>query len=201
MLLSSSCYPRVRAQLGFNSSCCPKGTSDKHCSCSHSSGSTHYTTCNYDTVCICPFFTPASVAPSENVYCDAASTQVAGNNLEGAVQQILNMGGGTWDRDTVVRALCAAFNNPERAVKYLYSGIPEPAEVPPVAGVPPVPAVTPPLQAPLATQPAADPPSGPNENPLNLFPRGLPDMGWNAPAGDNMWQSGFPAQQPTVSSF
>ncbi|GJR38295.1 ubiquitin receptor RAD23d-like protein [Tanacetum coccineum] len=79
-----------------------------------------------------PLSTPASVAPSKNVYGDAASNLVAGNNLEGAVQQILDMGGGTWDRDTV-----AAFNNPERAVEYLYSGLPESAEVPPVAGVPP----------------------------------------------------------------
>ncbi|PWA95615.1 Heat shock chaperonin-binding [Artemisia annua] len=62
-------------------------------------------------------------------------------------------------------------------------GIPEAAEVPPVAGVPPVPAVNPPVQAPQATQPAAAPPSGPNADPLNLFPQGLPDMGGNAPAG------------------
>ena len=56
-----------------------------------------------------------------NVYDSAASLLVAGSNLEGAIQQILDMGGGTWDRDTVIRALRAAFNNPERAVEYLYS--------------------------------------------------------------------------------
>ena len=56
-----------------------------------------------------------------DVYGQAASNLVAGSNLEGAIQQILDMGGGTWDRDTVVRALRAAYNNPERAVEYLYS--------------------------------------------------------------------------------
>lgn len=55
------------------------------------------------------------------MYDNAASNLVAGNNLEGAIQQILDMGGGTWDRDTVIRALRAAYNNPERAVEYLYS--------------------------------------------------------------------------------
>lgn len=59
--------------------------------------------------------------PGSDVYGQAASSLVAGNNLDGAIQQILDMGGGTWDRDTVVRALRAAFNNPERAVEYLYS--------------------------------------------------------------------------------
>lgn len=51
----------------------------------------------------------------------AASNLVAGSTLETTVQEIVDMGGGSWDRDTVVRALRAAFNNPERAVEYLYS--------------------------------------------------------------------------------
>ncbi|CAL5418506.1 unnamed protein product [Camellia sinensis] len=58
--------------------------------------------------------------PESNVYGQAASNLVAGSNLDGAVRQILDMGGGTWDRDTVVRALRAAYN-PERAIEYLYS--------------------------------------------------------------------------------
>ncbi|PWA97355.1 hypothetical protein CTI12_AA025600 [Artemisia annua] len=135
-----------------------------------------------------PAAAPASVvnAPPENVYDQAASNLVAGSNLEGTVQHLLDMGGGIWDRDTVVRALRAAFNNPERAVEYLYSGIPEAAELPPAAGASPVPgvqAVNPPAQPPQAAQPAAVPSAGPNANPLDLFPQGLPDMGANAPAG------------------
>lgn len=122
---------------------------------------------------------PAAIAPPENVYGQAASHLVAGTNLEGAIQQILDMGGGTWDRETVIRALRAAFNNPERAVEYLYSGIPEQAEIPPPPTAPAV-AVPPPAVNP---QPAAVPPSGPNANPLDLFPQGLPDVAANTPAG------------------
>ncbi|XP_077230641.1 ubiquitin receptor RAD23d-like isoform X2 [Tasmannia lanceolata] len=130
---------------------------------------------------------PASTAVTEpteaNVYGQAASNLVAGNNFEDAIQHILDIGGGSWDRDTVVRALRAAFNNPERAVEYLYSGIPEQAEVPPVARAPPTgQAVNPPAQALQSVQPAA-PPSGPNANPLDLFPQGLPNVGSNAGAG------------------
>jgi len=55
------------------------------------------------------------------MYGQAASNLVAGSNLEATIQQILDMGGGSWNRETVVRALRAAFNNPERAVEYLYS--------------------------------------------------------------------------------
>jgi UV excision repair protein RAD23 len=54
-------------------------------------------------------------------YGQAASNLVAGGNLEATIQSILEMGGGAWDRGTVVRALRAAYNNPERAVDYLYS--------------------------------------------------------------------------------
>ncbi|KAL3637813.1 Ubiquitin receptor RAD23d [Castilleja foliolosa] len=127
-----------------------------------------------------PTPTPAS---STDVYGQAASNLVAGTNLEGTVQQILDMGGGSWDRDTVIRALRAAFNNPERAVEYLYSGIPEQPEAPPVvqppAGAQPVNPLT------QAAQPAsAVAPGGPNANPLDLFPQGLPNMGANAGAGN-----------------
>jgi len=110
---------------------------------------------------------------------------VAGNNFEQAVQGILDMGGGTWDRDTVVRALRAAYNNPERAVDYLYSGIPENAEAPPVARAPVgANAVSPPTQASQPVAPAVPSGGGPNANPLDLFPQGLPSMGSNAGAGN-----------------
>ncbi|KAJ6324476.1 hypothetical protein OIU76_011723 [Salix suchowensis] len=119
-------------------------------------------------------------ASESDVYGQAASNLVAGNNLEGAVQQILDMGGGSWDRDTVVRALRAAYNNPERAVEYLYTGIPEQAEAPPAARAPvseQAPA-TQPRQQPA--QPTTVPAGGPNANPLDLFPQGLPNVGSGA---------------------
>ncbi|CAK9215669.1 unnamed protein product [Sphagnum troendelagicum] len=127
---------------------------------------------------------PAAGAPlgTGDVYGQAASNLVAGTNLEQTVQQIIDMGGGSWTRDTVVRALRAAFNNPERAVEYLYSGIPEAAEVAvPVARNPATvaagaPATTAPAPAvPAVPAPAA--PGGPNAAPLDLFPQGMPGLG------------------------
>ncbi|KAF5957233.1 hypothetical protein HYC85_004458 [Camellia sinensis] len=66
---------------------------------------------------------PAANAPS-GTYGQAANL-ADGNNLEETIQQIMDIGGGNWDKETVTRALRAAYNNPERAVDYLYSGIPE----------------------------------------------------------------------------
>lgn len=137
----------------------------------------------------------ATAAPSPAVtvvtetdpYGQAASNLVAGSNFEQTIQYILDMGGGTWDRETVARALRAAFNNPERAVEYLYSGIPESAAAPSVAEVAEAPAAgqTAALPSQLAQplQPAV--PSGvPNANPLDLFPQGIPSIGSNPGAGN-----------------
>ncbi|XP_035816230.1 probable ubiquitin receptor RAD23 isoform X1 [Zea mays] len=123
----------------------------------------------------------ASAAPAVAVsteadsYGQATSNLVAGSNLEGTIKSILEMGGGTWDRDTVLRALRAAYNNPERAVEYLYSGIPEQMEVP---APPPSSQPVDPVQA---VQPAQ---AGPNANPLDLFPQSLPNDSANANTGN-----------------
>ncbi|KAH9715949.1 ubiquitin receptor RAD23b [Citrus sinensis] len=105
---------------------------------------------------------------NSDTYGQAASNLVAGNDLEQTIQQIMDMGGGTWDKETVTRALQAAYNNPERAVDYLYSGIPETAEVAvPVAHFPA-------SQAAETGAAGAAPVSGvPNSSPLNMFPQTL----------------------------
>ncbi|KAM1078174.1 hypothetical protein TB1_024675 [Malus domestica] len=104
---------------------------------------------------------PDTSSVHSDTYGQAASTLVAGTNLEQTIQQIMDMGGGNWDKETVTRALRAAYNNPERAVDYLYSSIPETTEVAvPVGNFP----------ASQATDVA--PVSGaPNSAPLNMFPQ------------------------------
>ncbi|CAL5012613.1 unnamed protein product [Urochloa decumbens] len=127
---------------------------------------------------------PTSAFTEADSYGQAASNLVAGGNLEATIQSILEMGGGAWDRGTVVRALRAAYNNPERAVEYLYSGVPEQEEVPAAAASAPAsgqPAD--PLQAPHSAQ-TTIPSSGPNANPLDLFPQALPNASSNAAGGN-----------------
>ncbi|XP_010497716.1 PREDICTED: probable ubiquitin receptor RAD23a [Camelina sativa] len=102
-------------------------------------------------------------ASQSDTYGQAASTLVSGSSVEQMVQQIMEMGGGSWDKETVTRALRAAYNNPERAVDYLYSGIPETVVVP---------AATIPSGVGSDAEHAAPPASGgPNSSPLDLFPQ------------------------------
>lgn len=108
---------------------------------------------------------------------EAASNLVAGINLESKAQEILDIGGGSWDFDTVVHALRAASNNVERALEYLSSGIPEATGLAPPAPClsPEIPAETSSTAPTVPTQAAVSVAEA-NAAPLDHFPQGMPAL-------------------------
>ncbi|OII72328.1 UV excision repair protein RAD23 [Cryptosporidium andersoni] len=73
-----------------------------------------------------PITTNTGVIPNncdQNAYESNASALITGTELETTINNIVNMG---FERNQVIAAMRAAFNNPDRAVEYLTSGIPLP---------------------------------------------------------------------------
>ncbi|ETE73212.1 UV excision repair protein RAD23-like A, partial [Ophiophagus hannah] len=82
---------------------------------------------------------------------DAASTLVTGSEYETMLTEIMSMG---YERERVVAALRASYNNPHRAVEYLLTGIPGSPE---------------PERAPIQESQPQDPPAPEGENPLEFL--------------------------------
>ncbi|KAI0066052.1 UV excision repair protein Rad23 [Artomyces pyxidatus] len=124
-----------------------------------------------------PIPTPVDPAPSAPVSGPAApvpafgdmSSFVTGDVLQSTIQNMVEMG---FPREQVLRALRASYNNPDRAVEYLMTGIPahleaEAAAPPPATtGAPGTPAAQPPA---FTGAPAPQQPAAAAGGPQNLF--------------------------------
>jgi len=100
----------------------------------------------------------AQPASSQNYWEASGSVLVTGQAYEQAVNNLIEMG---FERDQVIKAMRASFNNPDRAAEYLMTGIPEhllQQNQPPQQ----------PAAQPAAAQPAAAAAPAGNQ-PVNLF--------------------------------
>lgn len=100
--------------------------------------------------------TPADSTPGDssrsNLFEDATSALVTGQSYENMVTEIMSMG---YEREQVIAALRASFNNPDRAVEYLLMGIPGDRESQAVVDPPPQAASTGTPQSPAVAAAAA----------------------------------------------
>ncbi|CAE6431570.1 unnamed protein product [Rhizoctonia solani] len=140
---------------------------------------------------------PASTAQQPQAFGDTSSF-VAGGALNSAIENMMGMG---FEREQIMRALRASFNNPDRAVEYLLTGIPEhllaepappasggPAATPAASNPAPAAPTTPAAAAasapaPTARSTTASGTGGGASAPLNLFAQAAAQAGGTPSAG------------------
>ncbi|OJT12491.1 UV excision repair protein rhp23 [Trametes pubescens] len=122
-----------------------------------------------------PIISSAQAAPVAPSLGDGFLT---GEALQGTVQNMIEMG---FEREQVMRALRASFNNPERAVEYLFNGIPAHLDQPAAPAAAPAAQPAAPV-APAAAAPQAAQPAQPAQ-PQNLFQLAQQQQQQQQPAG------------------